>query len=69
MLGSLETGEAGEEDGSGAEGKLNHDQLLQIQTKQHDFVSKTKVDAWLLLVEQVMVHINLAENQTVIFYQ
>lgn len=27
-LGSLETGEAGEEDGVGAEGKLSHDQLL-----------------------------------------
>ncbi|NCP41284.1 MAG: fructose-1,6-bisphosphate aldolase, partial [Rhodoferax sp.] len=27
-LGSLETGEAGEEDGVGAEGKLSHDQML-----------------------------------------
>jgi fructose-bisphosphate aldolase class II len=27
-LGSLETGDAGEEDGIGAEGKLSHDQML-----------------------------------------
>ena len=45
MLGSLETGEAGEEDGSGAEGKLNHDQLLTDPDQAADFVSKTKVDA------------------------
>ena len=29
-LGSLETGEAGEEDGIGAEGKLTHDQMLSL---------------------------------------
>ena len=45
VLGSLETGEAGEEDGSGAEGKLNHDQLLTDPDQAADFVSKTKVDA------------------------
>ena len=45
VLGSLETGEAGEEDGSGAEGKLDHDQLLTDPDQAADFVSKTKVDA------------------------
>ena len=45
VLGSLETGEAGKEDGSGAEGKLDHDQLLTDPDQAADFVSKTKVDA------------------------
>jgi fructose-bisphosphate aldolase class II len=44
-LGSLETGEAGEEDGSGAEGKLSHDQLLTDPEQAADFVRATKVDA------------------------
>lgn len=44
-LGSLETGQAGEEDGVGAEGVLSHDQLLTDPEEAADFVSKTKVDA------------------------
>ncbi|WP_069470660.1 class II fructose-bisphosphate aldolase [Candidatus Marithrix sp. Canyon 246] len=44
-LGSLETGMAGEEDGSGAEGKLSQDQLLTDPEEAADFVKKTKVDA------------------------
>ncbi len=44
-LGSLETGMAGEEDGSGAEGKLSHDQLLTDPEQAADFVKQTKVDA------------------------
>jgi len=44
-LGSLETGMAGEEDGSGAEGKLEHSQLLTDPDEAADFVKKTKVDA------------------------
>ncbi len=44
-LGSLESGEAGEEDGSGAEGKLSHDQLLTDPVQAEDFVKKTGVDA------------------------
>src|SRR3989344_6117033 len=44
-LGSLETGMAGEEDGSGAEGKLDHSQLLTDPEEAADFVAKTKVDA------------------------
>jgi fructose-bisphosphate aldolase class II len=44
-LGSLETGEAGEEDGSGAEGKLSHDQLLTDPVQAADFVANTGVDA------------------------
>jgi fructose-bisphosphate aldolase class II len=44
-LGSLESGEAGEEDGSGAEGKLSHDQLLTDPEQAADFVRETGVDA------------------------
>ncbi len=44
-LGSLETGQAGEEDGVGAEGTLSHDQLLTDPEEAADFVKKTKVDA------------------------
>ena len=44
-LGSLETGEMGEEDGHGAEGKLSMDQLLTDPTEAEDFVNKTGVDA------------------------
>ena len=44
-LGSLETGEMGEEDGHGAEGKLGMDQLLTDPNEAADFVKKTKVDA------------------------
>jgi len=44
-LGSLETGEAGEEDGIGAVGKLTMDQLLTDPEEAADFVSKTGVDA------------------------
>jgi fructose-bisphosphate aldolase class II len=45
VLGSLETGEAGEEDGSGAAGKLSHDQLLTDPDQAVDFVMQTKCDA------------------------
>jgi len=44
-LGSLETGEAGEEDGVGAEGKLTHDMMLTDPVLAKDFVVKTGVDA------------------------
>lgn len=44
-LGSLESGMAGEEDGSGAEGKLSHDQLLTDPEQAADFVKQTGVDA------------------------
>jgi fructose-bisphosphate aldolase, class II len=44
-LGSLETGKAGEEDGHGAEGELDHSMLLTDPEEAHDFVQKTKVDA------------------------
>jgi len=44
-LGSLESGMAGEEDGSGAEGKLSHDQLLTDPQQCVDFVERTGVDA------------------------
>ncbi|MEO9819600.1 MAG: class II fructose-bisphosphate aldolase [Paracoccaceae bacterium] len=45
VLGSLETGEAAKEDGSGAEGKLSMEDLLTDPIQAEDFVAKTKVDA------------------------
>lgn len=44
-LGSLETGMAGEEDGSGAEGKLSKEQLLTDPEEAAEFVKQTGVDA------------------------
>lgn len=44
-LGSLETGMAGEEDGIGAEGMLNHNQLLTDPEEAASFVKETGVDA------------------------
>ena len=44
-LGSLETGEAGEEDGVGAQGTLTHDMLLTDPEQAADFVDNTQVDA------------------------
>jgi fructose-bisphosphate aldolase class II len=44
-LGSLETGEAGEEDGVGAAGKLTMEQMLTDPDEAVDFVAQTKVDA------------------------
>jgi fructose-bisphosphate aldolase class II len=44
-LGSLETGMMGEEDGSGAEGQLSHDQLLTDPEEAARFVKETKCDA------------------------
>lgn len=45
VLGSLETGEASEEDGSGAVGKLSQEQLLTDPEQAVDFVKRTKCDA------------------------
>jgi fructose-bisphosphate aldolase class II len=45
VLGSLETGEAEKEDGSGAEGKLSHNDLLTDPEQAADFVRATGVDA------------------------
>ncbi len=45
VLGSLETGMGDKEDGHGAEGKLNRDQLLTDPHQAVDFVTRTKVDA------------------------
>ena len=44
-LGSLETGEAGEEDGVGAEGKLDHSQMLTDPEEAAQFVQATQLDA------------------------
>jgi fructose-bisphosphate aldolase class II len=44
-LGSLETGEAGEEDGIGAAGKLTHEQMLTDPEEAAQFVRATQVDA------------------------
>lgn len=45
VLGSLETGEAAAEDGSGAEGKLDESQLLTDPDQAVDFVRATGCDA------------------------
>ena len=44
-LGSLETGEAGEEDGVGAVGKLDHSQMLTDPEEAARFVQETQLDA------------------------
>jgi fructose-bisphosphate aldolase, class II len=44
-LGSLESGQAAEEDGSGAAGHLTHDQLLTDPEQASQFVRATQVDA------------------------
>lgn len=44
-LGSLETGQAGEEDGIGAEGILDHSQMLTDPEEAAQFVQETGVDA------------------------
>ncbi|WP_316153737.1 class II fructose-bisphosphate aldolase [Cupriavidus sp. BIC8F] len=44
-LGSLETGQAGEEDGVGAAGTLSHDMMLTDPAQARDFVARTGVDA------------------------
>jgi fructose-bisphosphate aldolase class II len=44
-LGNLETGEAGEEDGVGAEGKLDHSQMLTDPEEAAQFVQATQLDA------------------------
>ena len=44
-LGNLETGEAGEEDGIGAEGKLDHSQMLTDPQEAAEFVKATQLDA------------------------
>ncbi|PUE29693.1 fructose-1,6-bisphosphate aldolase [Limnohabitans sp. Jir61] len=44
-LGNLETGEAGEEDGIGAVGKLDHSQMLTDPEEAAQFVKATQLDA------------------------
>jgi fructose-bisphosphate aldolase, class II len=44
-LGNLETGEAGEEDGIGAVGKLDHSQMLTDPEEAATFVKATQLDA------------------------
>ena len=44
-LGNLETGDAGEEDGVGAEGKLDHSQMLTDPEEAATFVKATQLDA------------------------
>jgi len=48
--GSLETGMAGEEDGVGAEGVLDHSQLLTSVDEAKQFVADTNVDALAIAV-------------------
>ena len=48
-LGPLETGDAGEEDGICAEGKLSHEQMLTDPVQAKAFVTQTGVDALAIL--------------------
>lgn len=64
-LGSLETGEAGEEDGHGAVGTLSQDQLLTDPDEAADFVAKTGVDALAIAIGTSMVPINSPSNPRV----
>ena len=66
VLGSLETGEAAAEDGSGAEGKLDHSQLLTDPDQAVDFVLRTQCDALAIACGHHMVPINSAANPTAI---
>ena len=63
-LGSLETGEAGEEDGIGAAGKLTHDQMLTDPDEAADFVAATGVDA--LESERFYFYLDLMEQTKII---
>src|ERR1700737_5462330 len=45
VLGSLETGRAHDEDGSGADGTMTREQLLTDPDQAADFVERTRVDA------------------------
>ena len=47
-LGNLETGDAGEEDGIGAEGKLDHSQMLTDPEEAAQFVKATSWTRWRL---------------------
>ena len=46
LPGNLETGEAGEEDGIGAEGKLDHSQMLTDPEEAAVFVKATQLTPW-----------------------
>src|SRR5690606_40773087 len=49
---NLETGEAGEEDGIGAEGKLDHSQMLTDPEEAATFVKATQLDALAIRSEE-----------------
>jgi fructose/tagatose bisphosphate aldolase len=55
-LGSLETGMMGEEDGHGAEGKLDLDMLLTSVEEAADFVKATNVDALAIAIGTFLWH-------------
>ena len=61
-LGNLETGMAGEEDGIGAEGVLDHSQLLTSVDEAVSFVKDTNVDAWPLPLVPATVLTNSAAS-------
>ncbi|MEI8617182.1 fructose-bisphosphate aldolase class II [Pseudoalteromonas sp. B193] len=64
VLGSLETGEAGEEDGVGAEGLLTTDQMLTDPEEAADFVNKHTLMHLQLLAVLHTVLINLLAQPT-----
>lgn len=69
VLGSLETGMAGEEDGVGAEGKLDHSQLLTSADEAEQFVNDTHVDALAIAVGTSHGRINLLDHLPMISYR
>lgn len=67
-LGSLETGMMGEEDGHGAEGKLDHSQLLTDPDEAVEFVKLTQVDALAVAIGTSMVLISLPNRLPAMFW-
>ena len=68
-LGSLETGQAGEEDGVGAEGVLSQEQMLTDPEEAADFVNKTGVDALAIACGTSHGAINLVARPQEIFWR
>jgi len=67
-LGSLETGMGEQEDGQGAEGKLDHSQLLTDPEEAADFVKRTGVDALAIAIEHHMVRTSLLAHPQAMFW-
>ena len=67
-LGSLETGEAGEEDGQGAEGKLTQEQMLTDPKKLQTLSLRPASMPWLSPAAPATAPINLAVHRPAIYW-